>query len=253
MYIEEVIAGIIRAAAASGEIPGLSGSEIYTDLNGTNEWEGRSKIYVIRDRIDLLGDLGQEYNYSGTARSQLTLAALGADKETADPIIRGAIRALLRHLNSPPTPLDLYDLNSDLIPDPDIRSMATAGTDPCTRGSLPDEVFLDQADTFAVDWEEAATDEALIDPRDTVTIGEKDTAVFGFLDAKGPVTGRGWVIASLWTGQVAPWLIYDPLARQIFDWRLDAASGVERFDTGAWREQYFSTKTLDVLHYVKVQ
>lgn len=229
MYIEDVIASIIRAAATSGKIPWLNGEDVFTDMNGTNEWEGHSKFYVIRDKIELIGDLSQEYSYSGVARSQLTLAALGADKTTADPIIKGALRALRRQLNVELDHLDIY-----------LREEG-------------DIVTIDDNDILAVDFEEATLDDAMVEEADLVTIDEADLAIFGSLNAQGVVTGDGWIITNDWTGNVSPWLVYNLAAREIIDWRLVAASGVERFDTGAWREQYFQTKTIDVLHYVEVE
>ena len=227
MYIEDVLADIVRAAADSRKIAGLDGENVFTDMNGTNEWQGVSKFYVIRDTTDLLGDLAGEIGYSGIARSKLTLAAIGEDKKAALAVIQGALAAIRRHLNGGPDPLD-----------------------ECTLDER-DEVTIDEGDEFCVDWEEGGLDIVEIDERDTVTIDEEDTAVFGTIAADGEVAGGGWIIACQWSGNILPWLLYKPAALDVSDWRLDAASGVERFDAGAWREQYYQTKTLDVLHCVE--
>lgn len=229
MYIEDTLADVIRAAAESGKIPGLAGEDVFTDMTGTNEWEGRSKFYVIRETTDLLGDLADGIGYSGAARSKLTLAAVGKDKVAALGIIRAALAAVRRHLNSGPEPLDEYTIDEG------------------------DEITVDEGDEICVDWEEGGLDIVEIDEGDTVTIDDGDTAVFGRIAADGEVAGGGWIIACQWTGNILPWLIYQTGALDVDDWRLDAASGVERFDAGSWREQYYQTKTLDLVHQVEAE
>lgn len=229
MYIEDILAERISAAAGAGKIPELDAADVYTDLTGSNEWEGRSKVYVIRENLEIISDLSQEYGYSGIARARLTLAALGRDKPTANAVIKGALTAVRRALNDEPGTLDVYAADDD-------------------------EITIDADDElYAGPVLEGDPSETVIDAADTVTIDAGDFAVFGAIDAAGRVTGDGWITADDPAGNIDEYLIWNPVYNDVIDWRLNSIAGTERFETGAWREQYFQIRELDLICRVSVE
>lgn len=229
MYIEEVFAEIIRRAAGAGRISELAPGNVFTDLNGTNEWKGQAKLYVTRENTSLIEDLQGEYGYSGHARSTVSLAAIGKNKHAAARIIKDALAAVRRYLNHGPGHIDTF----------------TEGPE--------DLIEIEDGDLFAVDYLEGALDAAEIEDGDAAEIDAEDVAVFGTIEAKGTVTGAGWITAAEWTGRIQTDLVYVSAAAEITSWRLAGAAGIERFDAGSWAEQYFSTKTIDAMHRVEVE
>lgn len=228
MYIEETLAEIIRNAAAGERIRGLRAAEVFTDMVGTNEWEGRAKVYVIRDDTRLIGDLSDSWEGPGCAESDVTIAAIGADKIQALEVITDTTRALRRALMARITGLDELTGSADEIE-----------TDP------EDEIYLPV-------YDEGGLDQMTIDAGDTMTIDTGDIASAGTISADGRLEGGGWLIAIETAGNIYRPLLYVKAGDQIGSWKITGASGVERFDNGAFREQYYQTRRFSALHQIEI-
>ena len=83
MYIEQRLARVIKYAAAIGEIDHLDPEEVFTDMTARNEWEGRAKVYIIREETTIINDLSDAWDGPGAAESAVTIAAIGADNRPA--------------------------------------------------------------------------------------------------------------------------------------------------------------------------
>ena len=76
LYAEDTLAEIVQHAAEAGKVAGLLGSDVMTDATSSHEWEGRPKLYVIREQSEAIPDLADPFGYSGTLNSRITLAAI---------------------------------------------------------------------------------------------------------------------------------------------------------------------------------
>lgn len=197
MYIEQRLARVIKYAAAIGEIDHLDAQEVFTDMTAQNEWEGRAKVYILREETSILNDLSDAWDGPGAAESAVTIAAIGADKREALETINGVMAALRKYLDFSRT------------------------GDPESEG-----------ETFIIDADETAEITVL----ETLTTWE--------LIANGEIGGDGWIIAESATGEFSPTMTAYP----IDSWTMTAAAGLERFDNGAFREQYYQTRKFKAIH-----
>ena len=228
MYIEDALAGIISNAAAGGLIPGVDAAEVYTDFTAESEWQGRPKIYVLREETRIIGDLCADWQGPGTAESAVTIAAIGADKRQALRVITDATRALRRGLLARITGLDELTGQADEI---------ETGPD--------DEIFLPV-------YEESGLDEMTVAAGDIAEIDSGDIASAGTITAAGRLQGGGWIIAVRADGDIYRPLLYVPASDDIDSWIITAASGTERFENGAFREQYYQTRKFSALHKLTI-
>ena len=229
MYIEDALAAIISNAAAGGLIEGVDAGEVFTDFTAETEWEGNPRIYVLREETRLIGDLCDGWQGPGTAESSVTIAAIGADKYQAFRAITEATRALNRGLLARITGLDELTgaAGAEIETDPD------------------DEIFLPV-------YEESGLDEMTISAGDTAEIELGDIASAGTISAIGRLEGAGWIIATGADGDIYRPLLYVPAADEIDSWIITAAAGTERFENGAFREQYYQTRKFSALHKLTV-
>lgn len=196
MYIEEFLARILRLAAQSGTIRNLDAAEIYTDMNGTNEWEGRAKLYVLREDTRPIGDLADPLDGPTVAESTVTLAAIGADKDGALETIEDVVRTLRGYVK-----ITCYGGETVLI-------------------SEGETAYVDEGEILASDR----------------------------ISVRGEITGAGLIVAERTGGEIAPEITPNPIGSAA----ATAASGVERFENGAWREQYYQTRKYKVVHKLEL-
>ena len=199
MYIEQRLARVIKYAAANGQIPYLDAEEVFTDMTAQNEWEGRAKVYILREETSILNDLSDAWDGPGAAESAVTIAAIGADKRQALETINGVMAALKNYFSCAPT---------------------------------------GQA--------ESEGETVIIDADETAEITVLETLTTWNLTANGEISGDGWIIAKTATGIFSPAMAAYP----IDSWTMTAAGGLERFDNGAYREQYYQTRKFKAIHQI---
>lgn len=229
MYIEDALAAIIRNAADGGMIPEVESGNIYTDFTAEPEWEGNPKIYVLREDTELIGDLCDGWQGPGTAETTITLAAIGADKRQALRVITDVTKTIRWGLSQRITGLDELTgaAETEIETDPD------------------DEIFLPP-------YEESGLDDMTISTGDIVEISAGNIVSAGTISAAGRIEGGGWIIAVNAEGDIYPPLLYVPAIGDISSWIITAASGVERFENGAFREQYYQTRKFSALHKLTI-
>lgn len=204
MYVEQTISRVLKYAAAAGEIPHLVPEEIYTDYTAEPEWNGRGKLYVLREESNTIADLSDGWGGSGIAESTLTVAAIGADKRKALETITAATEALRAYL--PPE----------------------APEDPDAEGESVE-----------------------IDADETLEVGLLEILNTGTFTAAGEVTGDGWIVAETVEGALSP-SMESMTGYPIISWTITGASGVERFENGAFREQYYQTRQFKAIHNLEI-
>lgn len=199
MYIEQMLARVIKYAAAIGEIPYLDPEEVLTDMTAANEWQGRAKVYIIREETSVFNDLSDAWDGPGAAESAVTIAAIGADKRQALETINGTMAALRSYFSFGPT---------------------------------------GQA--------ESEGESVIISADETAEISVLETLTTWTLTADGEISGDGWITAKTATGIFSPTMTAYP----IDSWAMTAANGLERFDNGAFREQYYQTRKFKAIHQI---
>jgi len=224
LYAEDTLAEIVQHAAEAGKVAGLLGSDVMTDATSSHEWEGRPKLYVIREQSEAIPDLADPFGYSGTLNSRITLAAIAEHKAAAAVLMAAILAALKRHLADPPTPIDTLTVTHE------------------------DVMTVGPEDELATEYREGALDTATVAEGDAMTLAAGDTAVLGRLRAEGAADGEGWLIATEVTGNVSRWLLYTAEAQDIQSWNLSEVNGVARFENGAFREQYIQTRRMQIVH-----
>lgn len=224
LYAEDTLAEIVQHAAEAGKVAGLLGSDVMTDATSSHEWEGRPKLYVIREQSEAIPDLADPFGYSGTLNSRITLAAIAEHKAAAAVLMAAILAALKRHLADPPAPIDTLTVTHE------------------------DVMTVDPEDELATEYREGALDTAAVAEGDAMAITAGDTAVLGRLRAEGTADGEGWLIATEVTGNVSGWLLYTAEAQDIQSWNLSEVNGVARFENGAFREQYIQTRRMQIVH-----
>lgn len=196
MYIEEYLARFIKDAARLGCVRHLAESDIFTDMTGTGEWEGRAKLYVLREETSLLGDLSDAWGGGACAESTVTVAAVGADKIEALETITDAVRTLK----------SLVKITDDL------------------------------GETVTIDEDE------------TAVISGGETMATDTLNVLGTLDGEGRVIAERITGDGD--VFTDTEKNPISGVLAASVSGVQRFENGAFRDQYYQTRKFKILHTI---
>ena len=146
LYAEDTLAEIVQHAAEAGKVAGLLGSDVMTDATSSHEWEGRPKLYVIREQSEAIPDLADPFGYSGTLNSRITLAAIAEHKAAAAVLMAAILAALKRHLTEPLTPIDTLTVTHE------------------------DVMTVDPEDELATEYREGALDTAAVAEGDAMTL-----------------------------------------------------------------------------------
>lgn len=217
IYIEDSLAGIVRCAAGLGRIPGLDESGIFTDENAGNEWEGAGKVYAVRGEATSVYDVTSVTGNAECEISEIGLVSIAPQRRTAQETASAVWASVLCKFGGRQFALD-YAGSEPVDFTAEVRSASSL-----FRLGEEDAFHLGAADSFKA-------------------------SAFGWA---GTVSGTGaWIGGALFAESVPDGTRFYTSALGVIDWILDRYTTVPRAGDGAYRDEWFSTHTIRVIHTI---
>ena len=246
IYIEDSLAGIVRCAAGLGLVPGLDESGIFTDENAGNEWEGAGKVYVVRGEVTPVYDITSVSGNAECEISEIGIVSIAPERRTAQETAASVWASVFCKF-SDESWAEEYE--------------GAEAPEPLFWLSGHDETALDPLDEASVEYGAAETVDLTAEVKDCASLFHVSASdemflagadrwkasAFGF---DGDVSGAGVWIGGVMFAASALQLTFKTSRLGVLNWILDRYTTVPRAGDGSYRDEWFSTHTIRVIHTI---